>query len=90
MDSKNLWQQTIFRTLCPWTCKCLYSLNANINYAKSAEECIQDVEFVLIPTDWPEFRDILPKITVPTFVGHRSFVNPDDYENVYSLGFPKK
>jgi len=62
----------------------------DIKYAKSAEECVQDVEFVLIPTDWPEFRDILPKITVPTFVGHRSFVNPDDYANVFSLGYPKK
>ena len=62
----------------------------DIKYAESAEECVQDVEFVLIPTDWPEFRDILPKITVPIFVGHRSFVNPDDYANVYSLGYPKK
>ncbi len=62
----------------------------DIKYAKSAEECVQDVEFVLIPTDWPEFREILPKIKVPTFVGHRSFVNPDDYANVYSLGYPKK
>ena len=61
-----------------------------INYAKSAEECVKDVEFVLIPTDWAEFRDILPKITVPTFVGHRSFVNPNDYANVYCLGYPKK
>ncbi|MHA1718512.1 MAG: UDP-glucose dehydrogenase family protein [Promethearchaeota archaeon] len=63
---------------------------SDINYTGSAEECVKNVEFVLIPTDWDEFRDILPKITVPTFIGHRSFVNPNDYPNVYSLGFPKK
>lgn len=67
-----------------------YNRITEINYAKSAEECVKDVEFVLIPTDWAEFRDILPKITVPIFIGHRSFVNPDDYANVYCLGYPKK
>ena len=59
-----------------------------VTYCQSADEAIADVDFVLIPTDWAEFREIIPKITVPTFIGHRSLVDPDQYSHVYALGYP--
>lgn len=61
-----------------------------VTYKNSAEECITGAELVLVPTDWAEFKEIIPKITVPTFIGHRSLVNPDDYAHVYALGYPKR
>ncbi len=42
----------------------------------------------MIPTDWPQFESLVAKIKVPVFIGHRSMVNPNDYENVYVLGHP--
>ena len=60
----------------------------DIKYVESARSCVQDVEFVLIPTDWSEFREILPEITVPVFIGHRSFIEPSNYKNISILGFP--
>ena len=60
-----------------------------VTYCQSAEEVISDVDFVLIPTDWAEFKDIIPKISVPTFIGHRSLVDPDQYPHVYALGHTK-
>ncbi len=59
-----------------------------VDYKTEAMEAIADVDLVLIPTDWAEFKDIIPKITVPTFIGHRSLVDPGKYPNVYALGFP--
>ncbi len=61
----------------------------NIQYCPSMEKCVTGVDFVLIPTDWAVFRSLLPKITVPTFIAHRDFVDPAQYPNVYVLGFPK-
>jgi UDPglucose 6-dehydrogenase len=66
-------------------------LDANrieISYSNSSEECIKGVEFVMIPTDWAEFREIIPKITVPTFIGHRTLVDPTKYDHVQCLGYP--
>ncbi|MHA1746525.1 MAG: nucleotide sugar dehydrogenase, partial [Promethearchaeota archaeon] len=60
-----------------------------VTYCQSAEEVISDVDFVLIPTDWAEFKEIIPKISVPTFIGHRSLVDPDQYSHVYALGHTK-
>ncbi|MHA1585111.1 MAG: UDP-glucose dehydrogenase family protein [Promethearchaeota archaeon] len=61
-----------------------------VNYSKSIEEAIEDAEIVLIPTGWDDFKEFIPKIKVPTFIGHRHFVDPTKYPNVYALGFPKR
>lgn len=60
-----------------------------VTYKSSAEEVIQDVDVVLIPTDWAEFKEIIPKIQVPTIIGHRSLVDPGKYPHVFALGYPK-
>jgi UDPglucose 6-dehydrogenase len=62
----------------------------SITYADSMEDCVADVDLVFVPTDWPEFRDIIPQITVPTFIGHRDLVDPASYPHVYTLGFPPR
>jgi UDPglucose 6-dehydrogenase len=60
-----------------------------VKYLNSAEEAINGVDIVFVPTDWAEFKEIVPKISVPTFIGHRSLVDPGQYEHVYALGYPK-
>jgi UDPglucose 6-dehydrogenase len=61
-----------------------------VTYCVSATEAASNVDLVFIPTDWAEFREILSTITVPVFVGHRDFINPQKYPHVYSLGYPKR
>jgi UDPglucose 6-dehydrogenase len=60
-----------------------------IDYCDSAEECVSDVDVVFVPTDWAEFKPVVAAITTPTFVGHRDFIEPKDYDHVYALGYPK-
>jgi len=60
----------------------------SIIYAESMEDCVAEVDLVFVPTDWPEFKTIIPIITVPTFIGHRDLIDPSLYPHVYTLGFP--
>ena len=32
--------------------------------------------------------NLIPNINVPTFIGHRSMLDPSKYDHVYSLGYP--
>ncbi|TFH27796.1 MAG: hypothetical protein E4G98_05850 [Promethearchaeota archaeon] len=60
-----------------------------VQYQTNAQACTEDVDLVLVPTDWPEFTDVIKNTTVPTFIGHRSMMDPAQYPHVYALGFPK-
>ncbi|MCF2141541.1 MAG: UDP-glucose/GDP-mannose dehydrogenase family protein [Candidatus Lokiarchaeota archaeon] len=60
-----------------------------IQYQSDGKSCVEDVDLVIVPTDWPEFKEIIAQTTVPTFIGHRSLMDPAKYAHVYALGYPK-
>ncbi len=61
-----------------------------VKYFQSAEKCIEGVDLILVPTDWDEFKKTIVINNIPTFIAHRSFINPDNYPHIYSLGHPKR
>ena len=62
----------------------------DITYTTSIDECVAGVDLIIIPTDWKEFKQIIGKTDQPIFIGHRSFVEPEEFNNVYALGYPIK
>ncbi len=60
-----------------------------VQYQENAQACTEGVDLVLVPTDWSEFKDVIKNTSVPTFIGHRSMMDPAQYPHVYALGFPK-
>jgi UDPglucose 6-dehydrogenase len=60
-----------------------------VQYQTSAEACTKDVDLVLVPTDWPEFKKVIANTAIPTFIGHRTLMDPGEYPHVYALGYPK-
>lgn len=61
-----------------------------VQFQTDAKSCTEDVDIVLVPTDWAEFKDVITNISIPTFIGHRSFLNPAEYPHIYALGYPKQ
>ncbi|MHA1620458.1 MAG: hypothetical protein ACTSVZ_14370, partial [Promethearchaeota archaeon] len=60
-----------------------------VQYQENAQACTEGVDLVLVPTDWAEFKEVIIGTTVPTFIGHRSMMDPAQYPHVYALGYPK-
>jgi len=60
-----------------------------VDYAVNAEECVKNVDLVFVPTDWPEFKDTIIRLSIPVFVGHRDLIDPSKYAHIYALGYPK-
>jgi UDPglucose 6-dehydrogenase len=83
----------VIKAYCPQGIKMAKEwLDANhisIEYISTADATIENVDFLMVPTDWAEFKPIIQKAKCPVFIGHRDLMDVSGLPNVYALGFPK-
>ncbi len=57
-----------------------------LNYCNSVFDCINDVDVIIIATEWPEFKMLEDmKVKIPVIDGRR-ILDPDKFEDYYGVG----
>lgn len=60
-----------------------------VDYQNDAKGAAEGVDVIMVPTDWPEFKEVIASTSTPTIIGHRTLMDPAKYPHVYALGYPK-